>query len=66
MDDTTYLTDIARSLHWGHTKYWTGTAGSWRDVPTDERRLWLKLARRVSLKIDELKAVRATEGLQDS
>lgn len=56
MDDRTFLTEIARSLHWGYTKYWTGTAGSWREVTLEERKLWVRLARRVSTKIDELKA----------
>ena len=65
MDDRTYLTEIARSLHWGHTKYWTGTAGSWRAVTPEERKLWLKLARRVSVKVDELKAAQTSTELPD-
>ncbi len=61
MDERTYLIEIARSLHWGYTKYWTGTAGSWREVPPDERKLWVRLARRVSIKIDDLKAAADAE-----
>lgn len=55
MDERAFLAEVARSLHWGYTSYWNGAPGKWRDVPTDEVKLWIRLARRVTTKIDELK-----------
>jgi hypothetical protein len=36
---------LAKNLQGGFTKQTTGTPRKWRDVPPDQRRIWLRLAR---------------------
>ena len=65
MDEREFLTAVAKNLHWGYTKYWTGDAGKWRDVTPEERKLWLRLARRTVTKLDELREAAASSADDD-
>jgi hypothetical protein len=36
---------VAKNLQGGFTRQTTGEARKWRDVPPDEKKLWVRLAR---------------------
>lgn len=46
--DTDLVLKVAKNLQGGHSKHNAGEAVKWKDVPADEKKLWLRLARRAA------------------
>ena len=46
--NTDLVLKVAKKLQGGHSKHTAGEAVKWKDVPADEKKLWLRLARRAA------------------
>jgi hypothetical protein len=42
------LLKVAKNLQGGHSKHHAGEAAKWKDIPADEKKLWIRLARRAA------------------